>query len=167
MSGNGGIAVAEIMEYEKVVEILELYTQIDKDIRFLRKFIKDMNDEYYTPSTSTNYDGLPKGNNTSNITEDLAMNVPKGVSAELKESERRIAEYQQLKTEILKEISRLKYKQKTIIFDKYINGLKWEQVAVRNHYTSRQCKNIRREAVNCLAVMFAQNEIISKFKIAA
>ena len=48
--------MAEIMEYEKVVEILELYPQIDKDIRFLRKFIKDMNDEYYTPSTSTNYE---------------------------------------------------------------------------------------------------------------
>ena len=81
--------------------------------------------------------------------------------------ERRIEEYQQLKAEILREISRLQLSQKSIIFDKYMNGLKWEQVAVRNHYTSRHCKNIRREAVECLVKYFGRNQTISNFKMEA
>ena len=156
------------MNYEKVIEYLELYPRIDGNIQFLRKCIKNLNDEYYTPLAGTSYDGLPHGkNNVSQITENLAINIPDGVADEIREYERRIEEYQQLKAEILREISRLQLSQKSIIFDKYMNGLKWEQVAVRNHYTSRHCKNIRREAVECLVKYFGRNQTISNFKMEA
>ncbi len=156
------------MDYEKVIRFLEMYSRIDGNVHFLKKCIKGLHDEYYTQLSGTNYDGLPTGkNNISNVTENLALNIPDGVSEGIKSYEAQISELQKLKAEILREISRLKYVQKSVIFDKYINGLKWEQVAVRNHYTSRHCKNIRREAVKCLAERFEKNETISKFKITA
>ena len=48
--------------------------------------------------------------------------------------------------QMLQEISRLKLKEKRIIFDFYIHNLKWERVAERNAYSERQCKNIRDNA---------------------
>lgn len=154
------------MTYDKVIEFLELYPEIDGNIRFLKRLIKDINDEYYMPIQGTSYDGLPKGkNNISRTTEDLALNIPEDVTEDLKNYERRIEEYYKLKSEILQELSRLKYRQKTILFDKYVNRLIWEQVAVRNHYSARQCKNIRKEAIEVLIKRFASNQTISKFKI--
>ena len=41
--------------------------------------------------------------------------------------------------------------------------MKWEQVAVRNHYSERQCKNIRDNAVETLLKRFENNPYISKF----
>ena len=66
--------------------------------------------------------------------------------------------------QLLQEISRLKLKEKRIIFDFYIHNLKWEQVAVRNSYSERQCKNIRDNALATLSQRFEKNQIISQFK---
>ena len=77
--------------------------------------------------------------------------------------EKKIADLQSLKTQILQEVSRLKFKEKSIVFDFYIYGLKWEQVAVHNHYSERQCKNIRNAAVESLIPRFQKNPCIAKF----
>ena len=74
-----------------------------------------------------------------------------------------MATLQNLKAKILQEVSRLKLKEKSIIFDFYIHNMKWEQVAVRNHYSERQCKNIRDNAVETLLKRFENNPYISKF----
>lgn len=153
----------EIMEKEQVIAFLKIYRDIDGNVRLLRKIIKDLDNEYYTPPT-TQQDGMPKGkNNISNLTEELALNIPNDVSHTIKEYEEEIIQWQKLKTEILKELSRLPYRQKSILFDKYVYGLKWEQVAVHNCYSERQCKNIRNEAVNDLTKWFCQNKVIANF----
>ena len=75
----------------------------------------------------------------------------------------KIAELQTLKVEILREISGLEYKLKAIVTDYYLHGLKWEQVSARNHYSERQCKNIRDAAVGSLVKSFGANKIIAGF----
>ena len=94
----------------------------------------------------------------------MALNIPDFVSGEIKDYEAKVQQLQSLKTQLLQEISRLKLKEKRIIFDFYIHNLKWEQVAVRNSYSERQCKNIRDNALATLSQRFEKNQIISQFK---
>lgn len=77
--------------------------------------------------------------------------------------EERTEEYKRLKIEILREVSQLPYKQKAILIDKYINDLRWTKVAYLNHYSTRQCKNIRNTALQSLKKAFQNNETIMNY----
>jgi hypothetical protein len=162
------MAAAKSMEEERVIAILEYYKNIDGEISFYRKLIKNDEDTYYNTIGAVASDGLPHGkNNISRITENAAMNVPDGVLENMQENEKKISELCQLKAQIIREISRLEFKEKSVIYDFYINNLKWEQVSVRNHYTERQCRNIRDKAIGSLIPKFQKNIYIASFEISA
>lgn len=157
--------MAQAMERSKVIELLEYYKDIDGEVSIYRKIINDLTDQYYNPIGTIQCDGLPKGkNNISRQTENMALNIPDFVSGEIKGYEAKVQQLQSLKAQLLQEISRLKLKERRIIFDFYIHNLKWEQVAVRNSYSERQCKNIRDNALATLSQRFEKNQIISQFK---
>ena len=119
------------MEKKQVIELLEYYKDIDGEVMMYRKIINDLTDRYYNPVGAIRCDGLPKGkNNISRQTENMALNIPDYVSGEIKDYEAKVRKLQGLKAQLLQEISRLKLKEKRIIFDFYITNLKWEQVAV-------------------------------------
>lgn len=154
------------LTYNETVELLKLFPEIDANVKYLKARIKDIDDQYYTQDLDTRFDGMPKKEkDLSDITQDLAVEVPDPVASEAKRCEKRIEQYYKLKSEMLKEMSKLKFLQKNIIFDKYISGLVWEQVAQRNHYCVRQCKNIRNAAIETLRQRFSDNKVISSFKI--
>lgn len=156
--------MAQAMEKSKVIELLEYYKDIDGEVSIYRKIITDLTDKYYNPISAIQCDGLPKGkNNISRQTENMALNIPDYVSGEIREYEEKVQQLQNLKAQMLQEISRLKLKEKRIIFDFYIHNLKWERVAERNAYSERQCKNIRDNALETLSQRFGKNQIISQF----
>lgn len=156
--------MAQAMEKSKVIELLEYYKDIDGEVSIYRKIITDLTDQYYNTIGAIQYDGLPKGkNNISRQTENMALNIPDYVSGEIREYEEKVQQLQNLKAQMLQEISRLKLKEKRIIFDFYIHNLKWERVAERNAYSERQCKNIRDNALETLSQRFGKNQIISQF----
>lgn len=156
--------MAQAMEKSKVIELLEYYKDIDGEVSIYRKIITGLTDQYYNPIGAIQCDGLPKGkNNISRQTENMALNIPDYVSGEIREYEEKVQQLQNLKAQMLQEISRLKLKEKRIIFDFYIHNLKWERVAERNAYSERQCKNIRDNALETLSQRFGKNQIISQF----
>ena len=156
--------MAQAMEKSKVIELLEYYKDIDGEVSIYRKIITDLTAQYYNPIGAIQCDGLPKGkNNISRQTENMALNIPDYVSGEIREYEEKVQQLQNLKAQMLQEISRLKLKEKRIIFDFYIHNLKWERVAERNVYSERQCKNIRDNALETLSQRFGKNQIISQF----
>ena len=156
--------MAQAMSKERVIELLEYYKDIDGEVKIYRKILEDLTDQYYNPLRAIQCDGLPKGKySISRQTENMVLNIPDYVSGEMRDYEERVATLQNLKAQILQEVSRLKLKEKSIIFDFYIHNMKWEQVAVRNHYSERQCKNIRDNAVETLLKRFENNPYISKF----
>lgn len=158
------MAAAKGMDRNKVIELLEYYGEIDGEIKIYRNILEDLTNCYYNPLGAIQCDGQPKGkNNISRPTENMVLNIPDGVSEEMRSYEKKIADLQSLKIQILQEVSRLKFKEKSIVFDFYIYGLKWEQVAVHNHYSERQCKNIRNAAVESLIPRFQKNPCIAKF----
>ena len=156
--------MAQAMEKSKVIELLEYYKDIDGEVSICRKIITDLTDQCYNPIGAIQCDGLPKGkNNISRQTENMALNIPDYVSGEIREYEEKVQQLQNLKAQMLQEISRLKLKEKRIIFDFYIHNLKWKRVAERNAYSERQCKNIRDNALETLSQRFGKNQIISQF----
>ena len=160
--------MAQAMEKGRVIELLKYYKDIDGEVSIYRKIISDLTDQYYNPIGAIQCDGLPKGkNNISRQTENMALNIPDYVSGEIREYEAKVQQLQALKAQILQEVSRLKLKEKRIIFDFYMHNLKWEQVAVRNHYSERQCKNIRNTALKSLAPKFSGNSVIVNYQLTA
>lgn len=152
------------MDKEKVIKILEFYKEIDGEIGIYRRILRDYESQYYNTIGAMANDGQPKGlNHISRPTENAAMNIPDYVRRDMKDYEEKVENLQKLKSQILQEISRLKLKEKAIIFDFYIYSMKWDVVAERNHYSDRQCKNIRDAAVEKLAEKFKNNSYIEEF----
>lgn len=153
------------IDKKDTVAILTFYRNIDGEIRFYRGMVNEL-ESYYDTVGGQSLDGMPKGkNHIANAVEAVALNLPEGLGQEIDYYTARIGELQALKVEILKEISRLEYRLKSIVTDYYLHGLKWEQVSARNHYSERQCKNIRDAAVTTLIKAFEGNAIIAEFKI--
>lgn len=153
------------MDKGKVIKILEFYKEIDGEISLYRRILHDYESQYYNTIGAMVNDGQPKGqNHISRPVESAAMNIPDYVREDMEKYEEKVRVLQRVKSQILQEVSRLKLKEKTIIFDYYIYGMKWEQVAERNHYSDRQCKNIRDTAVDKLAEKFGNNEFLREFQ---
>lgn len=153
------------MDKGKAIEILEFYKEIDGEISIYRRILQDYESQYYNTIAAMANDGQAKGkNHISRPVEKAAMNVPDYVRQDMEGYEAKVSFLQRAKSQILQEISRLELKEKTIIFDYYIYGMKWEHVAERNNYSERQCKNIRDAAVEKLAAKFQDNGFLRGFR---
>lgn len=156
---------AEGMNRKKVLKFLELFPEIDGEIRARRSIISDL-EQYYNPIQGIGYSDTTKGKYAnSNQTERIAMNIPDYVRTDIQEYTKEIEKLQKVKVEILKEVARLTMKQKNVIFGYYFHKMKWEQVAEGTHYSERQCKNIRDAAVERLLKGFENNRILSEYEI--
>ncbi len=153
------------MSKNKVLKLLEMFPEIDGNIKANRNIISDL-EQCYNPIQSVRYSDISKGKYAnSNQTERKALNIPDYVSVDIQHYKQEVEELQKLKVEILKEVSRLTMKQKNVIFGYYFHGMKWEQVAKRMHYSERQCKNIRNGAVEKLLKGFANNYLLLNYEI--
>lgn len=156
---------AEGMNKRKVLKLLELFPEIDGEIRARRSIISDL-EQYYNPIQGVGYSDTTKGKYAnSNQTERIAMNIPDYVRTDIQEYTKEIEKLQKVKVEILKEVARLTMKQKNVIFGYYFHKMKWEQVAEGTRYSERQCKNIRDAAVERLLKGFENNRILSEYEI--
>lgn len=153
------------MDKEKAIKILEFYRTIDKDFQFNMRIINDLEDRYYPGIKATVIDGLPRsGSNTSSAVETAVLNIPETVFNTLKELEEQNRKLCKLKTEILKELNTLNHVSRVIIMAFYIEGQQWAQITGQVHYSERQCKNIRDNALEKLRVRFYKNKVISAYK---
>lgn len=149
------------MDKFKIVSILEFYKNIDEEIRLNKEAIEDIEMRYYNPINGVNMDGMPKGKGgTSNPTENTALNVPEWASEQLQELQAEQKALYALKRAIRKELERLPYIQRVIVSDFYIRGDNWVRISAQIHYSERQCKNIRNNALVKLGRRFASNKAI-------
>lgn len=149
------------MEKEKIISILEYYRNIDTEIKFACRQIKDIEDMYYNPLCAGE-----KGRG-SRRTDNTALDVPEEIKRELEELEQKKNDLCALKLAITKEINRLNTHKKIIIYEKYVLCYKWTQISRHVNYSERQCKNIRTKALDILGVNFAQNDMIKNFDMPA
>ena len=153
------------MNKTTVIKYLEYSREIDDEVKIKRNIVEDL-EVCYDTSAAVNYDGMLRGqNHISNPTEKAAINVPDYVRKEIREHKEDIEQLQKLKCEIVKEVLRLSLKQKQVIMMFYFQDLKWAQISDLLHYSERQCKNIRNEAIERLLVIFQNKKTIRGFRI--
>lgn len=153
------------MDKDKVLKLLELFPEIDGEIRARRRIISDL-EQYYNPVQGVGYSDTTKGKYAnSDQTGRVALNIPDYIRGDIQRYQKEIEELQKVKIEILREVSRMTMKQKNVIFGYYFNGMKWDQVAERTHYSERQCKNIRDGAVERILKGFQNNRILYEYEI--
>lgn len=152
------------MDKERVVAILGFYRTLDEEIKLKAAEKQDIEDRYYTSISGINMDGMPKGKGgTSSPTETTALNVPEWACSSLRELEKECAALQRVKSAIRKELNRLPYVQRAVVMDFYIRGYQWVRISAQVHYSERQCKNIRDDALGKLAKRFDANRTISAY----
>ena len=153
------------MKNLEVEAILEFYKDIDLDIKVTSEWLEQYESVYDTRG-AINYDGMPHGNNISDSTALLAIEIAKTDTAErIRILKDRVKDLKKLRTEILKEISSLNPIHKAIVCGFYLQGQKWERIAEQINYSVRQSKNIRCVALEVLGGKFARNKNISRSKI--
>lgn len=146
-----------------VIAIIEYCREIPQAIKLNKRVISNLEDMYYLPSSNSQLDGMPKAkNHISKLTEDIALNVPDGVSETIRNLNIKNERLDTLYKEILKEIQSLEYREHKVIYDFYLMNYRWEKIA-RDFYSVRQCKNIRNEALKKLQKKFKENIYISNY----
>ena len=152
------------MDKERVVAILGFYRTLDDEIRLKTDEKREIEEQYYSSVSGIQMDGMPKGKGgTSSPTETTALNVPKWASEDLRLLEKECAALQRVKGAIRKELNRLPYIQRVVVLDFYIRGYQWVRISAQVHYSERQCKNIRDDALAKLAKRFDANRTISAY----
>ena len=153
------------MKNLEVEAILEFYKDIDLDIKVTSEWLEQYESVYDTRG-AINYDGMPHGNNISDSTALLAIEIAKTDTAErIRILKDRVKDLKKLRTEILKEISSLNPIHKAIVCGFYLQGQKWERIAEQISYSVRQSKNIRCVALEVLGGKLARNRNVSRSKI--
>ena len=151
------------MEREQVKKILLFSRDIDGEIMLNNRVVRDYEDRYYSLGGGT-MDGMPKSKyKTSSPTETIALNIPESASAAMRELQEQNERLEKLKSEIIQELNKLPYTQKSILYDYYIKRLQWVQITTRIHYSGTQCKKIRNRGLDNLAKHFSENGLIKNF----
>ncbi len=155
------------MECEKVKQILTFYKNIDNEVSFTQGLIEELN-QYYEPESGDGMDGQPRAKyKKTNPTQTAALNIPVYASGDIREYEVEIETLYRLKKAIMAEINKLPSPYKNVIYDFYVQGLQWVQIAERIHYSATQCKNFRNRGLEKLGRHFSQNDIILKYHFPA
>lgn len=153
------------MDKEQVIVILHYYRDADKAIKMNERVIKNLEDQYYSALGAVNYDGMPHGKGaTSSHIERIVLNIPHSIARTIDRLQREISATGKMKAEIEKELDRLNYTEKALVWGFYIEGEQWERLSARVNYSPRQCRNIRAAALRRLARYFGGNEIISQYR---
>lgn len=152
------------MKQEKVILILRFYRDIEKSIKLNERIKKNLEDQYYTTLGSVHVGGMFHGSaGGESPVERAALNIPRSVTNTMESLNRENDRLAKIKAEILSELNRLTYHERAVLLGFYIDGLQWEQISERVHYSPRQCRNIRNDALIRLENLFSQNKAIARF----
>jgi len=158
----------DIMNKERVKQILIFFGDIDGQIAFNVQLINSTEEKYYSLSSGAGLDGMPKAKyRTSSPTESAALNIPEAVSEAIREWRDENERLCRLKSAIAGELCRLNNTQRTVIYDFYVHGYKWARISQRLNYSERQCQNIRDSALDKLGRNFSHNKRVYEYEYPA
>lgn len=105
---------------------------------------------------SMRYDGIVTSptNEISSSTETLALrNIEK-----VKDLQAKMLKLKILIERVDKSLMHLDDTKRTIIVERYINGLKWNQIAEKLFYSVRWCKELRKDALREIVIIMHENK---------
>ena len=124
----------------------DYFSQIRKTDRLIQRLTDTVN-TLHSSLTSQNYELKPDKVQTSGAKDTLSETVVKIVALE-DDINARIDELVRLKIDALNRISNVSDKdQQSILIARYVNGEKWEKIAVEIHFSMRQVHRIHEMAL--------------------
>ncbi len=152
------------MTVNDVVAMLIWYPGADEEIKVYSNLIKDKKDSCYKSVGVVSLDDNINSSvyNHSNV-ENKIVNMPDDLVADITAIDNVINELKAVKKEIFKEVIRLDYFQKMVIFYYYFDSKKWYEVSKEVNYSERQCRNYRDSALLKLLKAFEKNKIINNY----
>lgn len=130
------------MDLKKAKEYLRQYKEADRQVKRLeREYEKQL--EMIDALGSPLGDGTPHGTNIGNTTAAKALKLIEKTEELLKAKEAAI----RVRQEVFDLISSIPGEKGSVLYERYINGLSWEDVADAVNYSLRQVHNIHRDAL--------------------
>lgn len=128
-------------EKELCQKVKDYFSQIQKTDRLIQRLTDTVN-TLRSSLTSQNYELKPDKVQTSGAKDTLGETVVKIIALE-DDINARIDELVRLKIDALNRISNVSDKdQQSILIARYVNGEKWEKIAVEIHFSMRQVHRI-------------------------
>ena len=153
------------MTAEKTIKILKFWRTIPSEIRLRQNRIYELEDRYNTLGT-VDMDGMPRsgviGDQTSNAVIRLDTHHESALS-EIKELEYEISRLQDLEQYIFRALKHLPYHPKMVVYRMYVDGWSLVKIAYNLHYSERQCRRFKSEALDLLSLQFERCPLMSGF----
>lgn len=130
-------------------EFLKQYEEAERIVLRLKNEYKEEQEKIDSIRSSVG-DGTPHGGGISNTVEVRAMKLAEKAE-EWKEAE---ADALQIRQEVVRVINKVPGEKGAILYERYVNLKKWDEVADTVGYSLRQVHNLHREALdfvnNCI-----------------
>lgn len=127
-------------------ERLKAYTEIKRELADLQRRLEELEAAMYDPRAQA-LDGMPRGSSGENYTREEQLDTKDALLAMY---EARVAALDDALLSIENAIEKLEPRERQLVRLHYIDGLKWEQVAVEMCYSWRQVHRIHSDALNKL-----------------
>lgn len=152
------------MEREQVIYIMKYYKDIDRNIKFNQRIIKEYEDVYYSPTVTPSYTGGIHGKgDISTPVERMILSIPQDIERHTNILKKEIQQYREEKIILSETLNRLDFVQKTVLYRFYVNGHSWAKIASELNYSQSNCRKLRDKALEALGVILNGNRI--KIKI--
>lgn len=143
--------------------MLSRYIYLTRDYEKIKERERELEEKKFNPSGSGNgYSDMPHGTTVQNPLENKLLqeeNLQERLSRMGFEMERSVTQTMDIVDHIQKGTPEW-----GICWDYYIKGNSWSQVASKNHYSVKQCQNIRDAALDMLLRCDEVNQIIDFYR---
>lgn len=121
-------------------EYLQSYSTISARVKLLQDTIEQLRTE--AESVSISLDGMPHGQGNKSW-ENIAVKLAE-YETELSEE---LSAFWEKRMDIINTIGLLDHQHQTLLYKRYIKGMRWEQIAYEMHFSWRHCHRVHGRAL--------------------
>lgn len=121
-------------------EYLQSYNTISARVKLLQDTIEQLRTE--AESVSISLDGMPHGQGNKSW-ENIAVKLAE-YETELSEE---LSAFWEKRMDIINTIGLLDHQHQTLLYKRYIKGMRWEQIAYEMHFSWRHCHRVHGRAL--------------------
>ena len=133
-------------------EYLQQYKALTARVNVIEETIEQLRTE--AESMSINLDGMPKGHSRNDKMERLAVKLAE-YESELSDE---MSALWSMRMDIIRTLGKLDHRHQVLLYKRYIEDARWEQIAYEMHITWRHCHRIHGRALAELEKIINEEE---------
>lgn len=133
-------------------EVIKLICEYGNSENYIKDIHKEMellkaDIEAMRQLSAVSYDGMPKGNKTSDPTSQSATYIVDMYEKRIKKLQRNIQKYIKNKELVETLLERLTEDERKVIIERYVNGTRWDYIPGVLHFERTWCFTLRKRAL--------------------